>query len=146
MQFLTANIDRAILMTQYDLRGFWHPLGFRIEERHPKFLDATTGNFMVFAAGASNTSDTIDEGYAPYFDSSFEEYLAMCRDLAACCYEFEKEAIRLIIAEILKQHEEMTAEVAAGTMEQTSYLMPLSKDNRWGKAILALQEAFSQSL
>lgn len=149
MNFLTANIDRAIVMTQYDLRGFVHPLGFR--ERHMlscKSLDATTANFMAFAANSSGRGDCrpTDENYVKYFDSSYEDYLAMCRRLADDCDLSQKETIQLIILEIVRQNKVMRAEVVAGRRKDSPYLNPLEKSNRWGKAVLALAEAFEVKL
>lgn len=147
MNFLTANIDRAIVMTQYDLRGFAHPLGFRIDHKSSaKSLDATTDNFMAFAAGCGKGRTPTDEHYSEYFESSFEDYLAMCQRLVKDCDGSEKEAIQLIVREILKQSEEMKAEVAVGKREASAYLLPLEKSNRWGKAVLALAEAFEVKL
>ena len=146
MNFLTANIDRAIVMTQYDLRGFAHSLGFRIEKRSAKSLDATTGNFIGFAAGLGHWDKPTDEAYADYHESSFEDYLAMCKRLAKDCDGSEKEAIQLIVQEIVKQGEEMKTEVAAGKREASPYLKPLENSNRWGKAVLALAEAFEVKL
>jgi len=34
MPFLLSNIDRAIIATQFDLRGYLHPLGFRHISKH----------------------------------------------------------------------------------------------------------------
>ncbi len=143
MHFLNANIDRAIVMTQYDLRGFTHPLRFRVKRLSAKSLDAITGNFMGFAAGLGHGDrKATDEAYADYFTSSFEDYLAMCKRLANDCDSSQEEAIQLIVQEIVKQSEEMKAEVAAGKRERSVLLMPLEKSNRWGKAVLALTEAF----
>lgn len=146
MSFLRANIDRAIVMTQYDLRGFAHPMGFRIEERSAKSLDTTTGNFMGFAAGCGEGRTPTDEHYADYFESSYEDYLAMCQRLLKDCDGSQMEAIQLIVQEIVKQSEEMKAEVVAGKMEASFYLHPLEKSNRWGKAVLALAKAFEVTL
>ena len=146
MSFLCANIDRAIVMTQYDLRGFAHPLGFRVGyQSSAKSLDATTANLVDFAAGPIKDRPT-DEHYADYFESSYEDYLAMCQRLAEDCDRSQKEAIQLIVQEIFKQSEEMKAEVAAGKREASGYLKPLEKNNRWGKVVLALAEAFEVKL
>ncbi|QQG42741.1 MAG: hypothetical protein HYW15_00765 [Candidatus Giovannonibacteria bacterium] len=143
MPFLRENIDRAIVMTQYDLRGFAHPLGFRMESKNSKNLDAITNNLAAIAAGFGHKERKhTDEAYADYFGSSFEDYLAMCQRLAKDCDSSEKEAIQLIVQEIIKQSEEMKAEVAAGKRRPSGYLQPLEKQNRWGKAVLALAEAF----
>ena len=145
MNFQRANIDRAIVMTQYDLRGFAHPLGFREKYKSSAGnLDATTANFMSFAADCGNVPT--DEHYADYFSSSYKDYLAMCQRMAECCDESQKEAIRLIVREIVKQSEEMKAEVAAGKRAATNYLAPLKRGNSWGKAVLALAKAFEVKL
>ena len=147
MPFLRANIDRAIVMTQYDLRGFADPVGMRFDGNTPKTLDALTGNFVGFAAGlGKDGSEPTDDSYVSYWDSSFEQYLAMCQKLAEACDGSEKEAIQLIIQEIVRQSNELKAKVAAGELEQSGYLKPLSKDNRWGNAILALAEVFEVDL
>jgi len=147
MNFLAENVDRAIVMTQYDLRGFAHPFGFREDHKSSaKSLDATTGNFMAFAAGCGRGRTPTDKHYANYFESSFEDYLAMCQRLAKDCDNSEKEAIQLIVQEIVKQSDEMKAEVVAGKREASAYLFPLEKSNRWGKAVLALANAFEVNL
>ena len=146
MSFSTANINAAIVMTQYDLRGFAHPIGFRCKPKDTKALDATTGNFVGFAAGLGGGEGLPDESYVGYGNSSFDDYLAMCKRLAADCNVAQKEAIQLIVQEILKQSEEVKAEVVAGERQADGYIKPLTKDNRWGKAVLALAEAFEVPL
>ena len=150
INFLTANIDRAIVLTQYDLRGYLHPFGARLRYlAHAKYLDASTCNFMVWAAGSGfrNISDReagtpTDKDYVGYHGSSFAEYLAMCKRLAKDCSLDQKESIQLIVQEIVKQSEEMKTEVAAGKREETFYL----KSHNWGKAVLSLVEAFEVKL
>jgi len=144
--FLTANIDRAIVMTQHDLRGFHGPLGRMKYMESAKCLDATTGNFMACAAGCGNDSNPTDKNHANYMESSFEEYLAMCIRLANDCDDSQKEAIQLIVQKIVEQSNEMKAEVTAGSREVSSYLVPLEKGFRWGKAVLALAKAFEVKL
>jgi len=148
MPFLGANIDRAIVVAQHGLRGYAYPLGSRQEyKQSASNLDTVTANFMSFAAGFDpvNRKPT-DEVYASYFESSYEEYLAMCKQLAEDCFLFQEAAIQLIVLEIVKQSEEMKAEVAAGKRCPSPYLFPLVKSNRWGRAVLALAEAFEVSL
>jgi len=145
MPFLTANIDRAIVMTQYDLRGFAHPLGYRVKKKgSAKSLDATTCNLVAFAVGLGkeDTEEITDDDYVSALGSSFEDYLAMCKRLAEVCDMSQKEAIQIIIQDIVQQSEEMKAEVAAGTMKTSNYIQPMDKNNRWGKVVLALMEAF----
>lgn len=143
--FLTAHIDRAIVMTQFDLRGFSHPLGFRLHHQHPKYLDATICNFVSFAANAGSAEAT-DPKFVGYFDSTFKDYLAMCRRLAKCCDGSEKEAIQLIVAEFIRQHKDMTTKVATGEIEDTGYLQPLVKENCMGKAVIALATTFGVNI
>ena len=146
MNFHRANIDRAIVMTQYDLRGFSRPAMTRLDYKESaKALDSTTSNFVAFAAGLGLPTPPTDERYTEYRDSSFDDYLAMCRRLVRDCDESQKEAIQLIVVEIVKQNREMTAEVAAGTRDAFG-LQPLVKGNRWGNAVLALVEAFDVKL
>jgi len=148
MPFLMANIDRAIVMTQYDLRGFAHPLGFRSKPGgSPKGFSAIPGNFVSFAAGFGKAGrpPTVDT-YVSALDGSFDEYLAMCRELASDCELSQKEAIQLIVRDIVRQSEEYKAKVARGEAQPSSYLQPLEKDNSWGKTVLALAEAFEVSL
>ncbi len=148
MAFLRANIDRAIVMTQYDLRGFLHALSFRIKANTPKYIFYATANLLSFAAGRRGEQGErgcTDEQYVDFFECSFEDYLAMCKRLAKDCDSSQREAIQLIIADILKQHQQMGEKIAAGDHKgwNTSYHKSISKDNEWGRAILALQEAFA---
>lgn len=146
MAFKRANIDRAIVMTQYDLRGFAHPLGFRVDHMaSAKALDATTGNLVAFACGIRDEDGGARE-YLSYFDSCYSAYLEMCKALAEACDLSQKEAIQLLVQEIVRQHDQMVAEVKVGTREESPYLKPLEKGNRWGKAVLALVEAFEVDL
>lgn len=146
MPFLQANIDRAIVITQYNLRGYDHSSGAG-KEVSAKWLDATTCNLACYAVGLNRKDDSKPTTlYADYFDSSFGEYLAMCKELAGDCDHYQKEAIQLIVRDIVGLSAEMKAELAAGTREPSPYLLPLAKNNRWGKAVLALAEAFEVSL
>lgn len=139
-----ANIDRAIVMTQYDLRGFAHPVGFRLKYMSsPKSLEATTCNLMEFAAGRRPGSGGTN---LDYFTCPYEEYLACCKVFATSCEASRKEAIQLIIHEIVRQSKQMHQEVAAGKRKASPYLQPLNKENHWGRAVLALAEAFDVGL
>lgn len=70
----------------------------------------------------------------------------MCQRLAVDCDRSQKEAIQLLVKEIVKQANEMRAEVVAGKMDPSGYLKPLEKSNRWGKVVFALAEAFGVEL
>ncbi len=129
-------IDRSIIMTQYDLRGFSHPLGFRCEYmRSCKSFDATVFNFFAFMYGSKN----IDFDYK---GSSYEDYLLECKEIHSSCEGSRREAIQLIIKEIIKQHKEFELQIQQGNMEKSNYLNPLNKDNSQGRAILSLAEVF----
>ena len=149
MPFLRANIDCAIVVTQYDLRGFFHPLGFRLErgESHKNF-SYIPGNLVCFAAGLLGESECgpTDDSYVSPDECSFEECLTMCKQLFSDCNPYEREAIQLIAQDIVAQSEERKAKVASGKDEPSSYLFPLKKDNYWGKIVLALTEAFEVHL
>lgn len=148
MPFLRENIDRAIVVTQYDLRGFAHPLGLRLKKgASAKSLDATTHNLIAFAVGfyGKNAGPT-DDSYISLFEATFEQCLVMCQRLAADCDFYEKEAIQLIIQEIIAQSKEMRVQVAAGQRKPSPYLKPLEKGNHWGNIILALAEVFEVTI
>ena len=146
MPFETTNIDRAIVMTQFNLRGFWDPCGFRhLGKPSPKMLDAITSNLLAFAAGYGEGRTPTHE-LPRFMEGSHDEYLRMCVVLASTCEASQREAIQLIIQEIFKQSEELKADVAFGKREPSPYLRPLEKSNPWGRVILALCEAFGVQL
>ncbi len=143
MPFLKANIDRAIVITQFDLRGFWHPLGFRTPEVSPKSLGAITWNLTAFAAhNGDDTSKPTDESFVESMSSPYVRYLIMCKRFAEDCDLSQKEAIQLIIQDILKTHAKLTAETQAGVRNHSAYLEELDSSTIWGRNTLALMEAF----
>jgi hypothetical protein len=149
MSFLTARIDRAIVMTQYDLRGFGHPLGFRHEYNgSPKCFYFIAFNFFAFAAHAREKEPPTDPAYVSMHqqEPTYDAYLAMCQQLKRDCDLSQIEAIQLLTKQMVKQSREMQAEVAAGTRKLSNYLKPLDKNNRWGMAVLALAEVFDVNL
>ena len=151
MNFRTEKIDRAIIITQYDLRGFDHPLGIRMKKgESAKCSSVIPGNFVAFAAGLGEESNKqpLPDTYVDHYVSSFEQCLTMCKQLASDCDASEREAVQLIIKDIVQQSEEMKAKVAVGFKEIDSagYLQPLERDNWWGRIVLALVEAFDVSL
>ena len=147
MPFSRANIDRAIVMTQYDLRGFAHPLGFRSDSH--KCFSAIPGNLVSFAIGNGKPDGDLDQdpNYVSFWESSYEDYLMMYKQFAANCEcVSQKEAVQLIIKDIVQKSRERKASVAAGETEPSAYLKPLKKDNWWGKSVLALAEAFEVTI
>lgn len=147
--YLHRHIDRAIVMTQYNLRGFGHPLGIRIEEKNPKSLFIIPHNFICLAAGIgrvdesgnSENNEPTDPRFVSPRNSSFDDCLAMCRRLADCCDESEKEAIQLIIKKIITQGKEFEEQKVAGKND-SAYIKPLDKGNTWGKVVLSLAVTF----
>jgi hypothetical protein len=104
-------------------------------------LDVITPDLCFIAAGNADCSCT-DDSYVSYFNSSYEQYLAMCLRLVADCDQFQQEAIQFIVADLIRRNAAMRNEITAGQREASVYIMPLDKSNRWGKAVLALAEAF----
>ncbi|OGN16781.1 MAG: hypothetical protein A3C88_00230 [Candidatus Yanofskybacteria bacterium RIFCSPHIGHO2_02_FULL_50_12] len=135
--FLWASIDRAIVMTQYDLRGFAHPLGFRYEKfASAKCFSYIPGNFIGFAAGYAKTPQQPTIEYS--MNMPFEEQLEVCKKLRVSCEcRSQVEAIQLIVKEILEQHKQYQILHPAD-----SYVKLLQPDNYWGKPVLALAQAF----
>ncbi len=141
--YLSANIDCAIVRTQFDLRGALHPLGLRRKFMDsPKSLDATTCNLLAIAVGLMTESRPTDTEFKYYGSGSYKETLVMCKRLAADCDCFQKEAFQIILQEIVRQNRQMRTEVAAGAREASEHLHPLDTNTAWGKTVLALAEAF----
>ncbi len=151
--YLYGQIDRAIVMTQYDLRGFRHPVGIRIKKKNPKLLFIILHNLICFAAGVgrvdehdgSEYNEPTDPRFVSPRNSTFDDCLAMCRRLADCCDESQKEAIQLIIKELIMQGKEFEEQKAVGK-NNSAYIEPFDKGNTWGKMVLSLAEAFQVPL
>lgn len=141
MGFRTENIYRTIVETQYDFRGFNHPLG-RMQGVSPKNMDAITVNLATGAMNLDDEGYVKDPLYVNFAMCSYEEYLAMCQQLAADCNPAQKEAIQLLIQEILKVHDKLEAEIASGARPESKYIEARDKSTVWGRVILALMEAF----
>lgn len=80
--FRRGKIDRAIIITQYDLRGFGHPLGFRMGKcESAKCNFVIPGNLVAFAAGLGEEGNTqpVPDVYVDCYRSSFEQCLTMCK-------------------------------------------------------------------
>ncbi len=93
------------------------------------------------AATYGKTGRTVDVK-----DGSFEDFLAMCREFTECCSYHQRIEMRLILKEARRQSEEMITEVESGKREISPFLFPLTKENWWGKSLLALAEAFQMDL
>lgn len=139
--FEYSKIDRAIVMTQFDMRGFAHPLGVRFQ--------SDKNSWYILINFISICRSAYDEMYPvvmPDLDTSkcsYEELLNLCRKLAGDCDCSEHEAIQLIINDIVTDSDKRKQEVAEGIRKPSSYIAPLAKDNVWGKIVLALAEAFN---
>ena len=147
MPYLRSNIDRAIIITQFDLRGFWHPLGFR-EKRgeSAKSFSVIPGNMISFAAGFGHEkvedNKATDSSYINTLKGSFQQILQMCKKLASDCDLSQKEAIQFIVVDIIRQSKKMKAKVLRNKAKPSPYLKALKKNNWWGRTVLALIEAF----
>ena len=145
MPFSLADIRCAILKAQNDLERLRHSSSEFLTEQdeNPKILYEATRTLTCFFAGYGFDEK---ESYNYFYESSFEDFLINFRQLAEDCVGSQKEAIRFITREIIKQSREMRAEVDSGKRKQTSYLPPLEFNNQWGNAVLALKEAFKVPL
>lgn len=121
--FLERSIDNAIRVTCEQIK----------ENISVSDLESVTATFANFAAGLYTKEGFSDDYFysVSYFSSSYEEYLAMCRQLFSDCNLSQKEDIRLIILGIVR------------VMKlKFLYHMSLNKGDRWGRAVLSLAEAF----
>lgn len=143
MTFLAANIDRAIVNTQFDLRGFAHALNFRSNSN--KTFSFIPENFLAYVVGLDVGSPT-DDSYVRMDERSYDECIIMLDRLATHCSDQQKEAIQLIVKDIIIKSEERREKVARGEEEPCVYLYPLEEDNQWGMVVVSLMEAFDVSL
>ena len=141
MPFLKSNIDRAIVLTKSDLwDGFLHPLGFRIENKwNAKYFVFIPRNLVDFSVGWDKPTD---ETYVYCDNSSFEDYLKMCKQLASDCTCDQKEEIQKILEEIIARDQKMKLKAMAKEVELPQYLRPLNKENWFGKSVIALAQCF----
>ncbi len=148
MPFLQANIDRAIVITQFYLQGFYNPLEIRFEKGEDnKGFSFIPCNLIACADGCDYRNGKFADGtYVNSMGASFKDCLKVCKELAFGCDGVQIEAIQLIIQEILQQAEKRKAKVASGESEPSSYLKSLKKNNWWGRIVIALAEAFEVSL
>ena len=150
MPIRREKIDRAIVMTQSDLRGFWHPLGFRVgRAKSSKSHHALTCNLMAFVL-LDDDGNVLDGCYVDRRDASYEDYLAMCQEVCRRCTPDQKEAIQLIILDIFTMGEEIKVGMVSGDIQTLGYLgpidQPLDKSSVQGRAVFALAEAFGVDL
>ena len=147
MAYLKENIDAAIVCTQFDLRGFWHPLGFRCKlPLEGKDLSYIPVNLIGFAVGFGKKENNVatDESYCSPFDekTTKESVDKMCKKFAQDCDLFRREAIQLIIKDILKAFHECRDRIAKGE-EETKYIPEVLDNNtNWGMLMVSLVEAF----
>ncbi|MFH1866775.1 MAG: hypothetical protein ABIJ81_01690 [Patescibacteria group bacterium] len=135
-------------MTVYALRripcpplGGMGPMG--------EFLDHLTSvtNYLIPYATGFDYGDK-----APIDNSSsFEDCLTIYKQLAKNCDLFQREAIKFIIEEIIRQRREIEAELVAQSKQiyrpgLSPHLYPPRKTNPWGRDLLALAEAFEVNL
>ena len=150
-KFLSENINSAILGSQYDMRGYVHALGFRMDNIGSKGLSYLPINLITFSAGCGKKGENDDEipcTIAPeimfYYDEknlTYEKVLNLCKKLFTECNYIQKEAIQLLLKDVLNKTEELKAEAELKN-EKDAYIRPLDKNTNWGKIMLGLMEAF----
>lgn len=146
MSFVKSNIDRAIVLTLFDLNGFQWPTGFRApRSKDYKGFSFIPANLVAFSDGYFSTGErqASDPSHPNLFKSRFADYLETCRRLARACDKAQREAVRNIIKEILERHEKRSR-LPVDSIDPSSraYIFPLRKGNYWGKALIALATAF----
>ena len=140
MPFSHPNIDRAIVLTQYDLRGFGDPLGFRhTRAMSPKCLNATLANLISISAGCGKKGEQRDETYHFPPGATLKELKVMCEKFAKSCDLTEREAIQLILREMMQQAAQMRAEIRTQKREKSVYVDP---KRYWGRMLRAMRHAF----
>lgn len=143
MPFKSENINSAIIAIQYDLRGFYHPLGFRMkkEDCTPKLFMSIPINLVAFAIGLGGQPRyATDDSYVSW-GAPFEQYLKMCQRFAEDCNPAQKEAVQIILAEIKSQAEEMRQK-ATSDYQLFIHRSFLGEDSDYAKVMKALTQAF----
>lgn len=150
-KFLSININRAILSSRYDMRGYLHPLGFRMDGIQAKGLSYLPINLIHFSAsiGIRDENDkepecTINPEIMFYYtdnDLTYEKVLNLCKKFFVECNYIQKEEIQLLLKDVLNRTEELKKE-AELKGEKNFYIRPLDKNTNWGKIMLGLMETF----
>ena len=145
MTYRIQDIDRGIVMTQTDLRGFYHPLGFRTKRKVAKYVWYATINLPAFMAGVSVKDHEVDPTFVSAdSDATYEQHVAMAKAMAEACDASQAEAIELILRNITRKMSVYRKQLAAGKLDgPPAYVHELTKDNIWGTTILALREGFA---
>ena len=141
---LTPCIDRSIVMTQYDLRGFAHSVLGRVSD-NPKSFNATVMNFLsfiVYDQKAGAMRDPAFFGSGDHDHRPYEDFLVMCRRIHEFCDLSQVEAIQFIIRDFLSKHAEWMTKIESGECEKTGYITELTQETQLGKVILSLAGAF----
>ena len=148
MAYLTKNIDRAIVMTQADLRGFFHPLGIRLKPNSAKDVFYATINLPGFMSGSSkDEEEERDETYVSALDNdaTYEQHVAMAKAMADACDLSQAEAIDLILQRIAREMSRFRKQHEAGEYEgNANYIGKLDKETTWGRTFLAMREGFAE--
>ena len=150
-KFLSENINNAILLSQYDMRGYVHPLGCRMNGIEAESLSYLPVNLILFSAGCGkkdNSGNELEPTIAPdllfYCDEdslTYEKIFILCQKFALECNNFQKEAIQFLLKDVLNKTEELKT-IAKSKNERIADIRPLDQSNNWGKIMLGLMEAF----
>ena len=145
MTYRQPDIDRGIVMTQADLRGFYHPLGVRIKPTVPKFVFYATVNLPAFMAGVSNDDYEVDPTFVSAdSDATYEQHVTMVKTMAEACDASQTEAIELILRSITRKMSTYRKQRDTGEYDGPDrYVHELTKDNIWGITVLAMREGFA---
>lgn len=147
MAYLTKNIDRAIVMTQADLRGFFHPLGCRFKPNTAKDVFYATINLPSFMSHAKDDGDEPDATFVSAFDNeaTYAQHVAMAKAMADACDLSQAEAIDLILQKIAREMSRFRKQHEAGEYKgNANYIGKLDKDTAWGRTFLAMREGFAE--
>jgi len=144
MSYRIQDIDRAIVMTQADLRGFYHPMGLRVIPTAAKFVFYTTINLPAFMAGISDENHETDETYVSADSkATYEQHVIMAKAMAEACNVTQVEAIDLILRSIVRKMNTYRKEREAGILTSSEgYIYTRDKTNIWGITVLSMREGF----
>lgn len=144
MAFSKEAVSRAIIETQFNLRGHESVLGTRTppEEMGPEDIYTILQNFIRVARQGSEES--IDAWLSRSHPSL--AHLALCKKLAKSCNMYAKEAVQYLISDIARWNEQMRLEICEGKRKASASIIPHSEETGEGRTLLALAEAFEVNL
>lgn len=149
MSFLQQHIDRSIIVAQFDLRGYLHPLGFRMKNGEDnKGFTFLPANFVYFAAGNFGKGRDEDGTHEipDLDDGTYEEWLQVGKDLAAACDSYSHEAVQYLLKEVILQTDQRRAAAEQLKGPYAQYVPSMESSDYFGKVLLTLAEAFDVAI